>query len=119
MFLGNPLSISHISNSDDGVECSFTGVDNSYTVVDGAVEVDVGPPQTQVSGRCFELPTPARRSYGAEVTFIGAAGAEFVQYFPVDGHTYSISMYSPMPMILMDRNTNLFFYSQCFEHFSH
>ncbi|KAJ5635099.1 uncharacterized protein N7484_008412 [Penicillium longicatenatum] len=90
--ISNPLSISHISNSNDGVECYFTGVDNSYTVVDGAVEVDVGPPQTQVSGQCFELPTPARRSYGgAKVTFIGAAGAKFAQRFPLDGLTYDIT----------------------------
>ncbi|KAJ5556259.1 hypothetical protein N7494_000174 [Penicillium frequentans] len=101
--ISNPLSISHISNSDDGVECSFTGVDNSYTVVDGAVEVDVGPPQTQVSGRCFELPTPARRSYGAKVTFIGAADAQFVQYFPLDGLTYDISNVLSISHIELDK----------------
>ncbi|KAL1847171.1 hypothetical protein Plec18167_002014 [Paecilomyces lecythidis] len=50
----NPLSISHIS-SDGGATCSFKGVDGSNTVVVGAETVDVGPPQTQVSGSCLAL----------------------------------------------------------------
>ncbi|KAJ5915207.1 hypothetical protein N7454_011102 [Penicillium verhagenii] len=89
--LGNPLSISHISNSDSGVECTFIGVDNSNTVVDGARQVDVGPPQTQVSGQCFELPTTSRRSdRTVEVTFIGAGSAQFTRSFPIDGLTHNI-----------------------------
>ncbi|GAD96228.1 NRPS-like enzyme [Paecilomyces variotii No. 5] len=50
----NSLSISHIS-SDGGATCSFKGVDGSNTVVVGAETVDVGPPQTQVSGSCLAL----------------------------------------------------------------
>ncbi|KAJ5938637.1 hypothetical protein N7466_001771 [Penicillium verhagenii] len=89
--ISNPLSISHISNSDSGVECIFIGVNNSNTVVDGASQVDVGPPQTQVSGQCFELPTTSRRSdHNVEVTFIGAGSAQFTQYFPIDGLAHNI-----------------------------
>ncbi|KAJ6002501.1 hypothetical protein N7451_005048 [Penicillium sp. IBT 35674x] len=86
--INNPLSISHISNSDDGMEL---------------LRLMLDPPQTQVSGRCFELPTPARRSYGAKVTFIGAADAQFVQYFPIDGLTYSISNVLSISHIELDK----------------
>lgn len=48
----NPLSISHIT-SLGGATCSFVGIDGSHTVVVGAQTVDVGPPQTQVSGSCL------------------------------------------------------------------
>ncbi|KAJ5765058.1 hypothetical protein N7520_004617 [Penicillium odoratum] len=90
--ISNTLSISHISNSDASVECFFTGTDNSYTVVNGAVEVDVGPPQTQVSGQCFKLSTPTRRSSDVTVTFTGAVPeAEFTEQFSLDGNTYSIT----------------------------
>jgi len=47
----NPLSISHIS-SNGGAICTFFGIDGSETTVVGATTVDVGPPQTQVSGIC-------------------------------------------------------------------
>lgn len=50
----NPLSISHI-RSAGGAVCSFHGIDGSDTVVVGAQTVDVGPPQTQVSGSCRAL----------------------------------------------------------------
>lgn len=50
--LGDPLSISHIMSNTEGVKCTFNGVDNSVTVVEGAQTVDVGPPQTQISGSC-------------------------------------------------------------------
>ncbi|KAL2798470.1 hypothetical protein BJX66DRAFT_295758 [Aspergillus keveii] len=50
--INNPLSISHIMSSTNGVACTFNGVDNSVTTVSGAQTVDVGPPQTQVSGSC-------------------------------------------------------------------
>ncbi|KAJ5738907.1 hypothetical protein N7493_002062 [Penicillium malachiteum] len=89
--ISNVLSISHISSSSSGVECTFTGVDGSSTTVDGVEEVDVGPPQTQVSGTCHELPAQRRRSSDVKVTFIGAADAEFVQYFPTDSQVVSIS----------------------------
>ncbi|OOF95033.1 hypothetical protein ASPCADRAFT_208646 [Aspergillus carbonarius ITEM 5010] len=49
----NPLSISHISSGTSGVHCTFNGIDHSVTNVNGAVTVDVGPPQTQVSGACY------------------------------------------------------------------
>ncbi|MCJ1400075.1 hypothetical protein MMC11_003278 [Xylographa trunciseda] len=53
-YITNPLSISHIK-SDGGASCTFFGVDNSVTSVYGAETVDVGPPQTQVSGICSPL----------------------------------------------------------------
>ncbi|PWY66027.1 hypothetical protein BO70DRAFT_301870 [Aspergillus heteromorphus CBS 117.55] len=48
----NPLSISHIMSNTGGVQCTFNGIDHSVTNVNGAETVDVGPPQTQVSGAC-------------------------------------------------------------------
>ena len=50
----DPLSISHIEVVD-GVFCTFNGIDGSITVVQGPDTVDVGPPQTQVSGQCFDF----------------------------------------------------------------
>ncbi|KAI9925512.1 hypothetical protein ASPWEDRAFT_28951 [Aspergillus wentii DTO 134E9] len=50
----NPLSISHIS-SLGGATCTFHGIDGSVTTVVGRNTVDVGPPQTQVSGSCHAL----------------------------------------------------------------
>ncbi|PYH88606.1 hypothetical protein BO71DRAFT_131851 [Aspergillus ellipticus CBS 707.79] len=50
--ISNALSISHIMSNTGGVSCTFHGVDNSVTDVSGAETVDVGPPQTQVSGSC-------------------------------------------------------------------
>ncbi|KAG0648898.1 hypothetical protein D0Z07_4993 [Hyphodiscus hymeniophilus] len=50
--ISDPLSISHIE-SLGGATCSFVGIDGSHTVVVGAQSVDVGPPQTQVSGSCL------------------------------------------------------------------
>ncbi|KAJ0424385.1 hypothetical protein BJY00DRAFT_276558 [Aspergillus carlsbadensis] len=52
MQISNPLSISHIMSSTAGVACTFGGIDHSVTTVSGAQTVDVGPPQTQVSGSC-------------------------------------------------------------------
>lgn len=57
--------------------------------MDGAVQVDVGPPQTQVSGSCTLL--AAKRSDGVSIKFIGAADAEFSQSFPTDGRLIAIS----------------------------
>ncbi|KAJ5647027.1 hypothetical protein N7490_003399 [Penicillium lividum] len=51
----NVLSISHIELETGGVECTFHGIDNSVTTVSGAQLVDVGPPQTQVSGSCSAI----------------------------------------------------------------
>lgn len=50
--IANPLSISHIQTGTEGVTCVFNGVDNSVTTVIGTQLVDVGPPQTQISGSC-------------------------------------------------------------------
>jgi hypothetical protein len=47
----NPLSISHI-RTYNYASCTFKGVDGSNTVLNGPSSVDVGPPQTQISGRC-------------------------------------------------------------------
>ncbi|KAL9020575.1 MAG: hypothetical protein Q9185_002161 [Variospora sp. 1 TL-2023] len=47
----NPLSVSKIS-SQGGATCGFSGIDGSLTVLVGAQTVDVGPPQTQISGSC-------------------------------------------------------------------
>ncbi|GKZ21792.1 hypothetical protein AbraIFM66951_008743 [Aspergillus brasiliensis] len=51
----NPLSISHISSTTGGVQCTFDGIDHSVTTVNGAQTVDVGPPQTQISGACHAV----------------------------------------------------------------
>ncbi|KAJ6051753.1 uncharacterized protein N7446_006388 [Penicillium canescens] len=48
----NPLSISHIVSDRDGVTCVFNGIDHSVTTITGTQLVDVGPPQTQISGSC-------------------------------------------------------------------
>ncbi|OGM47800.1 hypothetical protein ABOM_003309 [Aspergillus bombycis] len=93
----NPLSISHIASSTNGVSCVFNGVDNSVTVVSDAETVDVGPPQTQTSGACAVGSVPPGqsepRSSGQDVviTFIGAADAEFTQVFPTNGVATQIS----------------------------
>lgn len=89
--LANVLSISHIASSTDGVECTFSGIDGSSTTVSGAVQVDVGPPQTQVSGTCSLITTKRRRSNDVSIKFIGAADAEFSQSFPTDGRLIAIS----------------------------
>jgi hypothetical protein len=49
--IANPLSISHIQSTTAGVTCVFNGIDQSLTTVSDGL-VDVGPPQTQVSGSC-------------------------------------------------------------------
>lgn len=103
------LSISHISSADASVQCTFHGIDNSVTTVSGAELVDVGPPQTQISGSCSaagssgSTTTPSSLSSGnnggqmensgnIDVVFIGAANAEFTQSFPVNGQATQISM---------------------------
>lgn len=93
-FLANPLSISHISSSTNGVFCTFHGVDNSVTAVNGAESVDVGPPQTQTSGSCQKL--WRRDTAQVSVSFIGAADAKFWQDFPLDGSAVQISESAPI-----------------------
>ena len=85
--VANPLSISHVVSSTNGVDCTFHGIDNSVTTVNGAESVDVGPPQTQVSGSCHQL---WRRDNAVSITFIGAAAARFEQAFPIDGSAVQI-----------------------------
>jgi hypothetical protein len=97
----NPLSISHISSNTAGFQCTFNGIDQSVTTVNGAETVDVGPPQTQLKGSCSAQgsdstpPPPPPANDPAEdivdVTFIGAADAQFHQSFTVDGQSVSIS----------------------------
>ncbi|KUJ08296.1 uncharacterized protein LY89DRAFT_725197 [Mollisia scopiformis] len=53
-YIDNPLSVSKIS-LEGGASCGIKGIDGSETVVVGANTVDVGPPQTQVSGSCLAL----------------------------------------------------------------
>lgn len=110
--LGNPLSISHISSSTSDIQCTFHGVDNSVTSISGVASVDVGPPQTQVSGTCSKLegsdttpvippatppttpptnPQEDPATTQVAVSFIGAADAKFGQTFPVDGSAVQIS----------------------------
>lgn len=88
---GDPLSISHISSSTTGIQCTFNGIDQSMTTVTGAELVDVGPPQTQVSASCHDM-SMERRDDTVHVTFIGAADGLFTQDFPVDGESVQISM---------------------------
>ncbi|KAJ5093659.1 hypothetical protein N7456_009520 [Penicillium angulare] len=90
--ISNSLSISHVSSADGNVQCTFNGIDNSVTTTDGAGTVDVGPPQTQISGSCnlsdTNPPPPADQ---VQVTFVGAAGADFIQSFPVGGGSVQIN----------------------------
>ncbi|CAG7938914.1 unnamed protein product [Penicillium salamii] len=88
--ISNPLSISHISSSVDGVQCTFDGIDDSVTTVTGAQTVDVGPPQTQLTGSCVLVNDHPARGL-AWVTFIGAADAKFGQGFPTDGEWVQIT----------------------------
>lgn len=49
----NPLSVSHIiTDLPVDCACTFSGIDGSVTTTLSNEEVDVGPPQTQVSGVC-------------------------------------------------------------------
>ncbi|MCJ1272190.1 hypothetical protein MMC22_012098 [Lobaria immixta] len=50
----NRLSVSHIKGAS-GAKCVFHGVDGSVTHTEGDRTVDVGPPQTQLSGSCKPL----------------------------------------------------------------
>ncbi|OJJ34662.1 hypothetical protein ASPWEDRAFT_39739 [Aspergillus wentii DTO 134E9] len=93
------LSISHIASSTAGVTCTFNGIDHSVTTVNGAATVDVGPPQTQIQGSCLLQNTPPPSTPPpsstpprvVQITFEGAANAQFTQWFPVDGSQNKIS----------------------------
>ncbi|KAJ5295438.1 hypothetical protein PENANT_c001G08700 [Penicillium antarcticum] len=82
--IGDPLSISHISSNTAGIQCTFNGIDHSVTTVTGAELVDVGPPQTQLSGSCHPVGMK-RRNDNVHVSFIGAADGKFTQDFPING----------------------------------
>ncbi|OJJ04875.1 hypothetical protein ASPVEDRAFT_153196 [Aspergillus versicolor CBS 583.65] len=92
----NPLSISHISSNNPDVTCTFTGIDDSSTTTNGVAFVDVGPPQTQVQGSCKRIWHPETRSPNGgaarevEITFTGAADAQYKQSFPIDGGVSTI-----------------------------
>ncbi|KAJ5343946.1 hypothetical protein MYU51_002105 [Penicillium brevicompactum] len=86
----NPLSISKISSGVNGFQCTFDGIDHSVTTVSGAETVDVGPPQTQLTGSCTPVNDHPARGL-AWVTFIGAADAQFSQGFPTDGEWVQIT----------------------------
>ncbi|KAJ5928451.1 hypothetical protein N7466_007407 [Penicillium verhagenii] len=119
--ISNVLSISHISSPDANVQCTFNGIDHSVTNVDGAELVDVGPPQTQISGSCSatgsgsSTPPPSGGNQGGnggngghghdhsvEVVFIGAANAEFTQSFPVNGQWTQITNVLSISHIQLD-----------------
>ncbi|KAJ5497692.1 hypothetical protein N7453_006743 [Penicillium expansum] len=99
---GSIVSIaSRISSSNTaGVQCTFDGIDHSVTIVNGAQLVDVGPPQTQVTGSCQvqgsdSSPAPPATNPDptgdqVHVTFIGAADAQFTQSFPSNGEWVQI-----------------------------
>ncbi|KAJ5645266.1 hypothetical protein N7507_011277 [Penicillium longicatenatum] len=109
--ISNVLSISHVSSADANIQCTFHGIDNSVTTVSGAQLVDVGPPQTQISGSCSvkggsgstsSPSNPSNKEHGepggqnehssqVQVVFIGAANAEFTQTFPVNGQAMQIT----------------------------
>ncbi|KAJ5287332.1 hypothetical protein N7478_003018 [Penicillium angulare] len=90
--ISNVLSISHVSSADGNVQCTFNGIDSSVTTINGAETVDVGPPQTQISGSChLSDSTPLPPTEQVQVTFIGAADGEFMQSFPVGGGSVQIS----------------------------
>lgn len=97
----DPLSVSHISSSTPNVACTFFGIDHSVTTVIGVGSVDVGPPQTQVRGACRTGDVPPSEPIQAQpsegrvlITFIGAANAQFDQWFPVNGANTPICAYA-------------------------
>ncbi|KAJ6190999.1 hypothetical protein N7519_001020 [Penicillium mononematosum] len=110
----NPLSVSHISSNTAGVQCTFNGIDHSVTVVNGVQWVDVGPPQTQVTGSCQvqgsgSSPTPPSTPStdptgdNVHVTFMGAADAQFTQSFPSNGEW--IEIVNPLSISHIQTNT--------------
>ncbi|KAI9932372.1 hypothetical protein MW887_009885 [Aspergillus wentii] len=79
----------------DGSKVAISNV----TTVNGAATVDVGPPQTQIQGSCLLQNTPPPSTPPpsstpprvVQITFEGAANAQFTQWFPVDGSQNKIS----------------------------
>ncbi|KAJ5770449.1 uncharacterized protein N7511_002500 [Penicillium nucicola] len=101
--IGNPLSISHISSNTAGIQCTFNGIDKSVTTVTGHELVDVGPPQTQLSGSCQATGVKLRSDI-VHVSFIGAADAQFTQDFPVNGGWIQITDPLSISHIVSDRD---------------
>lgn len=121
--VADPLSISHISSSTEGVACTFNGIDHGVTTISGSGSVDVGPPQTQIQGACRVGTVPPSHPIlphplGGEVliTFIGAANAQFNQRFPTDGVNTPICEYSAIIPTWEHPNR---YVSQPFKYFSH
>ncbi|KAJ5788749.1 hypothetical protein N7457_003739 [Penicillium paradoxum] len=113
--IDNLLSISHISSNTAEVQCTFNGIDHSVTVINGAEWVDVGPPQTQVTGSCqaqasdsspppSTTPPPTGDQDHVQVTFLGAADAQFTQGFPATGEWIEIT--NPLSISHIETNTD-------------
>ena len=101
--------MSHIISNDltANCACTFNGVDGSVTSTFEDEEVDVGPPQTQVSGVC-EVVSPSLKSrqpavvaikarqegFEATLTFQGAGPnpPEYTLTVPCDDSTFTIGM---------------------------
>lgn len=82
----------------------FDGIDKSVTVVSNAETVDVGPPQTQISGSCAVGAVPLTQHERREndedvvITFVGAADGQFTQVFPVNGVATQICTYTRLDL---------------------
>ena len=108
MILDNQLSVSHIISNDvtANCACTFNGIDGSVTSTFEDEEVDVGPPQQQVSGSCdviFPDRKPRRRATMKikarqvpfeTITFQGAGPnpPEYNLTVPCDDTVFSTSM---------------------------
>ena len=126
--LDNPLSVSHIiANDTRTCLCTFNGIDGSITTMLGDGEVDVGPPQTQVSGNCGAVFPPrrqravaaaeARQVIEGEIRFLGAGPnpPEYDLNVPCDGSTFFTSMllsFNPLPRLsIHDAYIDVLFYN--------
>jgi len=94
--ISNPLSVSRIITDPIPGTCTFYGIDGSVTVVPVKSDVEVGPPQTLVSGTCA-ISNPARKPrqvviLEASTTFIGAGPdpPTYSQIFVTGGTVQSI-----------------------------
>ena len=104
LILDNALSVSQIlSDVPPDCACTFFGIDGSVTSTLGVDDVDVGPPQTQVSGTCGPE-TPARKPRQAAVveataTFSGAGPnpPTYSETFPANGVAQPISKHPLIP----------------------
>jgi len=113
----NLLSVSQII-TDGTVECacSFFGIDGSVTFTFDNDEVDVGPPQTQVSGSCSAIKhglnprqTATLEAYGL---FFGAGPdpPTYSQYFPANGVVQPITNPLSVSQISLSDGINCTFF---------